>query len=123
MSDQQARTAPQWAKGAAAVAALAGAVLLAVGLILGYGSINQGGVNCGSAFGGATDNGIAQDYLNAMEGQGASTATSDACTSGLSSRKTVSEALAWPGGVLLATGLIALVVTIRRPVVAPEVPR
>lgn len=116
LTEQAAPAAPLrrpagWKGPASLVCVGLGVVLLIVGLVLGFGSVNRNGVDCGSAFGSKTDNGTVQDYEIALEGGPASTANADACASGISDRKTVALALVWPGAVLLfAAGVGGLLI-------------
>lgn len=73
----------------AGVLIAAGAVVLGVGLFLGFGGISKGGESCGSAF---------QPSETFM--------MSDDCTDATTNRKPVALGLSLPGGALFLVGLI-----------------
>jgi uncharacterized membrane protein len=111
-------------KPVAAVLALVGALFLIAGLVLGFGSVNRGGVNCGSGLGGVNSNGATADLQAAMQadatGQqlGSLSATSDACASAVSDRSTLAWVALGPGIALLAASLVTVTVAATRTPVA-----
>lgn len=92
---------------AAGIATGVGAVLLAIGLILGFGGITKGGVSCGSAFKPDDHAAKVSDLTNAMTGYG-DTGSAGSCADATGSRKTIAWALTAPGGVLLLAGGLTL---------------
>lgn len=81
-----------------------GAVLLCVGLILGFSGVSKGGIDCGSAFKPDSHDAMVSEYTDALGGYGNPTASED-CEDATSGRKTVAWALTIPGGLLLGGGL------------------
>lgn len=104
-----ATSGPGWAKAVTVIGLAVGAVLLGVGLLLGYAAVHKGGVDCGSAFGGASNNGLVEDYKDAILYNQVTDAHSAGCDDALSSRSTVAKALTWPGGILAGTALIGAI--------------
>lgn len=97
---------------AAALVALVGAALIAAGLVLGFGTVRTGNINCGSALHGTTtDAADVQMYTDAMEGTpvGLIPDYSGNCQSAVSSRKTATWAVLAPGIVLVGAALVLLI--------------
>lgn len=115
-------------KSAGALLLLLGAVLLGVGLYLGYASVNRAGVDCGSGFGGVSQNADVSDLERAMEADrlGISdpnlTGTSDSCTSAVSDRDTLAKAVVIPGAVIGAAALLVLLFSWQTAPGPPEPP-
>lgn len=92
-------------KSFAGVLLLIGAVLLGVGLYLGNANVSRDGVDCGSAFGG-----ISAVKAEVLTFDGGSALNE--CKATLSDRDTLAKVIAWPGGILAAVAVVALLTTL-----------
>ena len=104
----------------AGVIAVVGLVLLAVGLLLGYGGISKGGIRCGSAFSPSDHDARVAELTGAIEADsygGDYTAKGYAgdCADATSSRKTIALALTIPGAALVLGGGLWFVREVMQP--------
>lgn len=98
------------------ILSLLGAVLLGVGLFLGFSTVHASGVPCGSAFESSSDAAEVADLQSAMEADASGiriapsdlSAVENACASALDSRGTVAKAASWGGVGVLVAGLVLL---------------
>jgi hypothetical protein len=90
------------------VLAILGGTLVAVALILGLTPVTTGGIDCGTALTGPTDDAAVADYAATLVGgsnsgpdHGDLLANQHACADSLGSRRTITFALGVPGLLLL----------------------
>lgn len=84
---------------------LLGVVLIVAGCVFGFTALNRDGSTCGSAFKPDHKTAATADFVNATVTGGPITAASD-CGSATADRKTLSEVLLVPGGLLLFVGVL-----------------